>query len=81
MEAAAEADAGDKDGGVPDVEAIAQAHINAVAGACLAIGLKYAGSRNPTAQEVLQHYTLYLLRAKTKAPDPTGGKRILLLRG
>ncbi len=30
MEAAAEADAGDKDGGVPDVEAIAQAHINVI---------------------------------------------------
>eukprot|EP00798_Chlamydomonas_sp_ICE-L_P020646 gene20646-27434_t len=42
-------------------------------GACMAIGLKYAGSANAQAHEVLRHYTLLLLATKRKCPEaPTG---------
>lgn len=56
-----------------DTEAIAQAHINALAGACLAIGIKYAGSANAAACGLLTHYCAYFQRAKHRAPDSMSG--------
>uniref|UniRef100_A0A803M3V4 Anaphase-promoting complex subunit 1 n=1 Tax=Chenopodium quinoa TaxID=63459 RepID=A0A803M3V4_CHEQI len=44
-----------------DEEAIVQAYVNIVAGACISLGLKYAGSRNANAQELLYNYTVYFL--------------------
>ncbi|KAL0039031.1 hypothetical protein WJX77_005730 [Trebouxia sp. C0004] len=56
-----------------DLEAIGQAHISAVAGACLSIGIKFAGSANAAAEKVLRHYVLYFLKAKQQAPDSSAG--------
>ena len=56
-----------------DMEAVAQAHVNAVAGACLAVGIKYAGSANAAACGLLTHYCGYFLRAKHAAPDSSSG--------
>ena len=75
--AAAEGDEGDgarKRGGA-DAEALAAAHVNAVAGACLAIGLRYAGSADTAAQALLAEQAAALLRAKEAAPDPSFGAR------
>lgn len=59
-----------------DVEALGQAHVNAVAGACLSIGIKFAGSANAAAEQVLRHYVFYFLKAKQQEADtPTGKKR------
>lgn len=57
-----------------DLEAIGQAHISAVAGACLSIGIKFAGSGNAAAEQVLRHYVLYFLKAKQQAPDSSTGQ-------
>ncbi|KAK9863020.1 hypothetical protein WJX84_009707 [Apatococcus fuscideae] len=56
-----------------DREALAQAHIMAISGACLALGIRYAGSANAAAYGVLKHYLLYLLAAKKTAPDASQG--------
>ena len=57
-----------------DTEAAAQAHINALAGACLALGIKFAGTANPDARDLLHSYVLYFLSAKQAAPDPVSGE-------
>lgn len=44
-----------------DAEALFQAYVNIVTGACIALGLKYAGSRNGDAQELLYNYTVHFL--------------------
>ncbi|KAH7677904.1 Anaphase-promoting complex subunit 1 protein [Dioscorea alata] len=44
-----------------DVEALVQAYVNIVAGACIALGLKYAGTKNSDAQELLYSYARYFL--------------------
>ena len=56
-----------------DLEAIGQAHISAVAGACLSIGIKFAGSGDAAAEQVLRHYVLYFLKARQQAPDSASG--------
>lgn len=56
-----------------DTEAAAQAHINALAGACLALGIKFAGTGNVAARDLLHNYVLYFLSAKQIAPDPVSG--------
>ena len=66
---------GRKRGGA-DTEALAAAHVNAVTGACLAIGIRYAGSANAAAQALLQEQCLAMLRAKEAAPDPSFGARV-----
>ena len=57
-----------------DAEAAAQAHINALAGACLALGIKYAGTCHAAARDLLHNYVLYFLSAKQGAPDPVSGQ-------
>lgn len=57
-----------------DAEAAAQAHINAVSGACLALGIKYAGSASEAAQKLLHAYVMYFLTGKQAAPDPVSGE-------
>ncbi|KAK9683476.1 hypothetical protein RND81_10G143700 [Saponaria officinalis] len=44
-----------------DEEAVVQAYVNIVTGACISLGLKYAGSRNGNAQELLYSYAIYFL--------------------
>ena len=56
-----------------DREALSQGHLMAVTGACLAMGIRYAGSANAAAYSVLKHYLLYLLAAKNMAPDASQG--------
>ena len=59
--------------GDEDAEALAQAHVNAVAGACLALGIKFAGSANAAACGLLTHYCGYFQAAKARAPDASSG--------
>ncbi|CAN8257090.1 unnamed protein product [Cochlearia groenlandica] len=44
-----------------DVEAIVQAYVNVVAGACISLGLRFAGTRDGNARDLLNNYALYLL--------------------
>lgn len=47
-----------------DLEAIAQGYYNVLAGACLAIGLRYAGTASTEAQQLLHSHVLLFLREK-----------------
>ncbi|XP_058110276.1 anaphase-promoting complex subunit 1 isoform X2 [Magnolia sinica] len=49
------------DGDDMDAEALIQAYVNIVAGACISLGLRYAGTRNGDAQELLYNYAIYFL--------------------
>ncbi|KAH7290973.1 hypothetical protein KP509_30G071400 [Ceratopteris richardii] len=53
--------------GEVDMEALAQAHVNILAGVCLSIGLRYAGTCSSEAQQLLHHYALYFLKEKRSA--------------
>ena len=53
-----------------DHEALRQAHANIIAGACLAIGLRFAGTANKHAQDLLMHYIHYFAKAR----DESGGQ-------
>ncbi|KAF6170410.1 hypothetical protein GIB67_014340 [Kingdonia uniflora] len=44
-----------------DVEALVQAYVNIVTGTCISLGLRYAGTRNGDAQELLYNYAIYFL--------------------
>lgn len=59
-----------------DPEASAQAHINAVAGACLAMGMRFAGTADPAAKETLLRTVTTYLNHKMQAPDPNTGEQI-----
>lgn len=50
-----------------DLEALAQAHVNILAGACLSIGLRYAGTASAEAQQSIRHYALYFMNEKRAA--------------
>nr|CAB3465535.1 unnamed protein product [Digitaria exilis] len=54
-----------------DAEALFQAYVNIVTGACIALGLKYAGSRNSDAQELLYVYTVHFLNEIKHIPVRT----------
>ncbi len=58
-----------------DWEAVAQAHIHAVAGACLGMGIRFAGTGNAKAASVLRAHTIAFLEAKRTAPDASGAPR------
>jgi hypothetical protein len=51
---------------VTDATAMIEAHVAAVAGACTAIGMRYAGSSSAAAEQLLRHYVLQLLAAKRR---------------
>lgn len=57
-----------------DWEAATLAHVNGVAGACLALGIRYAGTCNAAAAKLLRSYTLYFLECKKLVPDSTQGE-------
>ncbi|XP_054788723.1 anaphase-promoting complex subunit 1 isoform X4 [Prosopis cineraria] len=44
-----------------DAEAFVQAYVNVVAGACISLGLVFAGTRNENAQELLYDFAMYFL--------------------
>lgn len=50
-----------------------QAHCAVVAGACLAVGIRFAGSCNGRAEALLRKYCLHFLAAKQRAPEPGTG--------
>ena len=50
-----------------DIEALAQAHVYILAGACISIGLRYAGTASAEAQQSLRHYAFYFLHEKCAA--------------
>ncbi|XP_010067541.2 anaphase-promoting complex subunit 1 isoform X5 [Eucalyptus grandis] len=55
-----------------DVEALVQAYINIVAGACISLGLKFAGTMDGNAQELLYEYAVYFLN-EMKPVAPVSG--------
>ncbi|KAK7300517.1 hypothetical protein RJT34_11363 [Clitoria ternatea] len=55
-----------------DAEAFIQAYVNIVAGACLSLGLVFAGTRNGNAQELLYEFAIYFLN-EIKPVSPTSG--------
>lgn len=59
---------------VEDPEALVQAHIHALTGGLLALGLKFAGTRNENAQKILIQHIKIFMKAKLHAPDPFLGK-------
>ncbi|XP_062231175.1 anaphase-promoting complex subunit 1 isoform X2 [Phragmites australis] len=54
-----------------DAEALFQAYVNIVTGTCIALGLKYAGSRNGDAQELLYAYAVHFLNEIKHIPVQT----------
>ena len=50
-----------------DREALAQSHVHALAGACMAVGLRYAGTANENAKAALTKMTLRFLSMKAAA--------------
>ena len=70
-----------------DMDAIRQSYVHIIAGACLSLGFRYAGTASRSAQETISHYLRRLLalrRAKTEGgsmPElPAGGRRDGLYR-
>ncbi|KAH0895291.1 hypothetical protein HID58_044859 [Brassica napus] len=57
-----------------DVEALVQAYVNIVAGACISLGLRFAGTRDGNARDLLNNYALYLLNEiKPVSAPPASG--------
>ncbi|XWS56745.1 hypothetical protein CRYUN_Cryun09bG0111900 [Craigia yunnanensis] len=44
-----------------DAETFVQAYVNIVAGACISLGLRFAGTKDANAQELLYEYAVYFL--------------------
>ncbi|XP_022745935.1 anaphase-promoting complex subunit 1-like isoform X2 [Durio zibethinus] len=44
-----------------DLETFVQAYVNIVAGACISLGLRFAGTKDASAQELLYEYAVYFL--------------------
>lgn len=44
-----------------ETEAFVQAYVNIVTGACISLGLRFAGTKNGDAQELLYEYAIYFL--------------------
>lgn len=55
-----------------DAEAFVQAYVNIVAGACISLGLRFAGTKNGNAQELLYNYAVYFLN-EIKPVSATSG--------
>eukprot|EP00210_Caulerpa_lentillifera_P008130 g7764.t1 len=51
------------------LHSIGQAHIHAIAGACLAIGLKFASTRNEAGRILIRDYLVKFIQLKSKAID------------
>ncbi|KAG8651462.1 hypothetical protein MANES_07G131200v8 [Manihot esculenta] len=55
-----------------DAETFVQAYVNIVAGACISLGLKFAGTKDGNVQELLYEYAVYFLN-EIKPVSTTGG--------
>ncbi|CAN6838494.1 unnamed protein product [Brassica oleracea] len=55
-----------------DIEALVQAYVNIVAGACISLGLRFAGTRDVNARDLLNNYALYLLHEIKPVSAPPG---------
>ncbi|GMN41281.1 hypothetical protein TIFTF001_010497 [Ficus carica] len=55
-----------------DAEVFVQAYVNIVAGACISLGLRFAGTNDGNAQELLYSYALYFLK-EIKPVSATSG--------
>ncbi|XP_049513491.1 anaphase-promoting complex subunit 1 [Dermacentor silvarum] len=60
-----------------DHETMSQAYCNILAGACLCVGLKFAGSANAQAFDILHHYTMYFLDLQKQAVAEQAGRNTL----
>jgi anaphase-promoting complex subunit 1 len=56
-----------------DTEALAQANVNILAGACFAIGVRFAGTGNEDARALLHKYVLQFVQQKRGAPAVSSG--------
>lgn len=56
-----------------DAESAAQAHIAILAGGCLVLGLRFAGSQDAGAAAVIQQQLRHFLRCKALVPDAAAG--------
>eukprot|EP00257_Ricinus_communis_P020956 XP_015580327.1 anaphase-promoting complex subunit 1 [Ricinus communis] len=56
-----------------DAETFVQAYVNIVAGACISLGLRFAGTRDGNVQELLYGYAVYFLN-EIKPISATNGK-------
>lgn len=56
-----------------------QAHIAILAGGCLALGLRFAGSQNAGAAAVIQQQLRHFLRCKALVPDAAAGNGLAAL--
>ena len=70
----------DLSGRAVDREAIAQAHVHALAGACMSVGLRYAGTADATAAATLREMTLRFVRLKSQCKDGKVGLGALIDR-
>ena len=52
-----------------DLEALAQGQVQGLAGACMSVGLKFAGSANPNAEAILTAYVKRFLQRKREVPQ------------
>ncbi|KAL3687507.1 hypothetical protein R1sor_013816 [Riccia sorocarpa] len=64
-----------------DMEALVQAHVNILAGACLSIALRYAGTAKPEAQQLLRKYALFFLQEKRAAASASRRPHAYVDRG
>ncbi|XP_021295540.1 anaphase-promoting complex subunit 1 [Herrania umbratica] len=55
-----------------DAETFVQAYVNIVAGACISLGLRFAGTKDANAQELLYEYAVYFLN-EIKPVSTTSG--------
>ncbi|GLT54489.1 hypothetical protein SLA2020_276820 [Shorea laevis] len=55
-----------------EMEAFVQAYVNIVTGACVSLGLRFAGTKNGDAQELLYEYAIYFLN-EIKPVSTTSG--------
>ncbi|KAJ4911668.1 Anaphase-promoting complex subunit 1 [Raphanus sativus] len=55
-----------------DVESLVQAYVNIVTGACISLGLRFSGTRDGNARDLLNSYALYLLNEIKPVSAPPG---------
>ncbi|KAF5944722.1 hypothetical protein HYC85_018799 [Camellia sinensis] len=55
-----------------DAEAFVQAYVNIVAGACISLGLRFAGTKDGNAHELLYKYAVYFLNEIKPVSDTSG---------
>jgi hypothetical protein len=61
-----------------DLHSICEAYANIVAGACMSLGLRFAGTANMSARATLRKYVLHFRELRTKASSSSSS---MLLRG